>query len=221
MVINQPNYNPQNNQQNNRQQKAKFHWIKYIVLGVIYIAAVCVFGICMYFIGSKNAKTVAVDFTVTEDVIEYNHKYQFLSAQLSNYICDLSEELELDPNLVVSILMVENPEFNPEAIHRNENGTIDCGLFQLNDRYIWTTFKANYWFDNLELDPFNWKHNCYLAMHHIEYLQKQLKLTDEVIMAYNCGIGAVMNETVPAATKVYLAKVKNNITLLKGVAEND
>ena len=173
----------------------------------------------MYLFCLKGAKSIAVDFTVTEDVIEYNHKYQILSAQLSNYICDLSEELEIDPNLVVSILMVENPEFNPEAIHRNENGTIDCGLFQLNDRYTWTTFKTNYWFDNIELDPFNWKHNCYLAMHHIEYLQKQLKLTDEVIMAYNCGIGAVMNETVPASTRVYLAKVKNNMTLLKGVEE--
>jgi hypothetical protein len=38
-------------------------------------------------------------------------------------------------------------------------------------------------------------------------------------MAYNCGIGAVMNETVPAATKVYLAKVKNNMVLLKGAEE--
>ena len=115
--------------------------------------------------------------------------------------------------------MVENPEFNQEAIHRNENGTIDCGLFQLNDRYVWTTFKASYWFDNIELDPFNWKHNAYIAMHHIKALQDQLKLQDEVIMAYNCGIGAVMNETVPAATKVYLAKVKNNIVLLKGAEE--
>lgn len=222
MITNQPNYNQQNSQQQTSPQKKQIHqWVKYLIIALLSITSFCLFGICMYLIGCKKVKTVAVDFTVTEEEVEVvEHKYQFLSKQLSDYICDMSGELGLDSNLVVAILMVENPEFNPEAIHRNENGTIDCGLFQLNDRYIWTTFKASYWFDNLELDPFNWKHNCYLAMHHIDYLQKQLKVSDEVVMAYNCGIGAVMNETIPASTRVYLAKVKNNITLLRG-AEND
>ena len=211
MIPNQPNFN---------QTKLKISWIKYLIISLLSITSFVLFGILMYLVGSKKAKTVAVDFTVIEEAVEITeHKYQFLSKQLSDYICDMSNELGLDSNLVVAILMVENPEFNPEAIHRNENGTIDCGLFQLNDRYVWTTFRTSYWFDNIELDPFNWKHNCYLAMHHIDYLSKQLKVLDEVIMAYNCGIGAVMNETVPASTKVYLAKVKNNMTLLRGVEE--
>ena len=200
----------------------KILWKKVSYHAVIVLLAIAFFVIgCMwsYIAGTKKVKevAVAVDFTIPAEVTEEEpHRYQFLNKSLSDYICDLSTELEVNPNLIVAILMVENPEFNAEAVHRNENGTVDCGLFQLNDRYVWTTFKNAYWFDNIELDPFNWKHNAYIAMHHIKALQDQLKLTDEVIMAYNCGVGAVMNNTIPAATRVYLAKVKNNMVLLKG-----
>lgn len=215
MINNQPNFNQQNN--NNKNKKKDAIRIAIIIFCVLTFDLVCFW--IGFLSGKLNPKKVFVDFSITEETLETEHKYQFLSKQLSDYICDMSEKLELDSNLVVAILMVENPEFNPEAIHRNENGTIDCGLFQLNDRYIWTTFKAAYWLDNIDLDPFNWKHNAYIAMHHIKSLQDQLKLIDEVIMAYNCGVGAVMNGTVPAVTKVYLAKVKNNMVLLKGVEE--
>lgn len=167
-----------------------------------------------FYLGKSKGKRIAVDFSIQE-VIEDEHKYSFLNKALSDYICNLSAELGIDSDLVVAILMVENPEFNPEVIHRNENGTVDCGLFQLNDRYVWTTFKDNYWVENIELDPFNWKHNCFLALHHISYLQEKLKVTDEVIMAYNCGVGAVMNNNVPNSTRIYLCKVKNNMILLK------
>ena len=191
--------------------------VKKIVLTVIITWFMTCGCICIgVFIGRKlTSKRVAVDFTIPEETDETGHRYPFLSKQLSNYICGLCAELNLDPNLVVGILMAENPEFDTDAIHKNDNGTIDCGLFQLNDKYIWTDFKASYWFDNIDLDPFNWKHNTYLAIHHLNYLQKQLKVSDDVIMAYNCGMNSVMSGKVPAVTKAYLAKVKNNMFLLK------
>lgn len=190
--------------------------ITIIVLSVVLLGALIVTA---YLAGSKHQKRVAVDFSITEVVEDTEHQYQFLNKQISDYICQLSSELDIDSDLVVAILMCENPEFNPEATHRNDNGTIDVGMFQLNDYYLWTTFKRDYWFDNIELDPFNWKHNSYIAIHHIKELQNQLKVQDDVIMAYNGGKGAVMNGTVKPSTKVYLAKVKNNLFLLKGGEE--
>ena len=142
-----------------------------------------------------------------------------MPSALSNYICDLCDGLNIDSDLAVSHLLVENPNFNPDAIHKNENGTIDVGMFQLNDRYLWTTFKKDYWFDNVELDPFNWKHNTYIALHLMADLQKEFKVQDDAIMAYNGGRGAVMNGTVKPGTYEYLSKVKNNLILLKGVEE--
>lgn len=145
-----------------------------------------------------------------------NPKYTFLEPELSNYICALCDGLKLDPDLAVAHLLVENPEFNPDAMHKNDNGTVDLGLFQLNDKYLWTTFRNDYWFDNVDLDPFNWKHNTYIALHLMADLHKEFKVQDDAIMAYNGGRGAVMNGTVKPNTYDYLRKVQNNLFLLKG-----
>ena len=42
-----------------------------------------------------------------------------------------------------------------------------------------------------------------------------MKVTDDAIMAYNCGIVAVMSGDIPEITKTYLKKVKTNLYLLK------
>ena len=148
-----------------------------------------------------------------------NPKYTFLEPELSDYICALCDGLKLDSDLAIAHLLVENPEFNPDAIHKNDNGTVDLGMFQLNDRYVWTEFREKYWFDNVDLDPFNWKHNTYIAIHLMADLNTQFKVQDDAIMAYNGGRGAVMNGTVKPSTYEYLRKVKNNYTLLKNCEE--
>lgn len=185
-----------------------------ILLGIIF--AIIISGLCVaYFTGTRNGRRIAVDFYI-QDVPEINQEPRYKNIPYySDYICSLCEELNVDPDLVVAILMVENPDYNPEAMHKNTDGTIDIGLFQMNDKYLWTTFKDRYWFDNIELNPFNWKHNTYLALHHIQYLQNKLKIEDDIIMAYNGGEGNVMNGTVKPATKIYLSKVKNNLYLLR------
>ena len=182
---------------------------------VAILAVIFLFG---FFTGRKTiAKVVHVDLDADKKTeVEEPGKYPFLNSQLSKYICNLSEELGIDSDLVVAILMNENPEFNPDVIHRNENGTNDLGLFQLNDRYCYTTFVESYWDMDVEFNPYNWKHNAFIALHHIEYLQSRLKVQDDVIMAYNGGIGAVINNQIASSTYYYLARVKNNLRLLKG-----
>ena len=186
-----------------------------------YTATVAIFAVIFlfgFFTGRKTiAKVVHVDLDADKKTeVEEPGKYPFLNSQLSKYICNLSEELGIDSDLVVAILMNENPEFNPDVIHRNENGTNDLGLFQLNDRYCYTTFVESYWDMDVEFNPYNWKHNAFIALHHIEYLQSRLKVQDDVIMAYNGGIGAVINNQIASSTYYYLARVKNNLRLLKG-----
>lgn len=185
-----------------------------ILFAVCLFVLLLVVGILTFFLGRFTSKRVAIDFTVNSLQTE-DQRYLFLDKDLSDYICSLSAELELDSDLIVAILMAENPEFNSDAINKNENGTLDCGLFQLNDRYIWTSFIKDYWFENLDFDPFNWKHNTFMAINHVNNLQKKLKVQDEVILAYNCGLAAVMKNKIPNKSKNYLARVRNNITLLK------
>ncbi len=191
---------------------------KIIIFSSVVVFLITCLSILSFIAGTKHSKKIAVDFSIEELETDIREpKYKMLPAALSNYICDLSAELELDSDLIVAILMVENPEFNPDAISRpNQNGTLDLGMFQLNDYYLWTEFKNDYWFENIELNPFNWKHNTYIAIHHIKYLQDKFKIQDEVILAYNGGKGAVMNGTIKPSTYNYLRKVQNNLFLLKG-----
>ena len=183
---------------------------------VVILAVIFLFG---FFTGRKTiAKVVHVDLDADKKTeVEEPGKYPFLNSQLSKYICNLSEELGIDSDLVVAILMNENPEFNPDVIHRNENGTNDLGLFQLNDRYCYTTFVESYWDMDVEFNPYNWKHNAFIALHHIEYLQSRLKVQDDVIMAYNGGIGAVINNQIASSTYYYLARVKKQFKAVKRV----
>ena len=186
----------------------------YIILGIFTLlcwSTLCVLVTTVFLTEKKKHN---FDITAVNQS-EEPARYPFLNKELSDYICELCDEMKEDPDLVVAHLMEENPEYNPLAIHRNENGTVDCGLFQLNDRYVWTTFRKNYWFEDVELDPFNWKHNTFIAVNHIHYLHKKLKVIDDTIAAYNCGEGNVMNQTIPASTISYTARVKNNIWLLK------
>lgn len=189
--------------------------VKATVIG-LSIILFCSLLCSAYLLGRDTGKKIAVDFDCDDKSFEpVTWKYMAIDYQVSDYICKLSDGLGLDSDLAVAHLMEENPEFNPEATHKNDNGTIDVGEFQLNDRYLWTTFKERYWFDNIELNPFNWKHNTYIALHHMKWLQGKLKNQDDAIMAYNCGEGPVMNGTVPASTIAYAKRVKNNLYLLK------
>jgi hypothetical protein len=187
-----------------------------IVIGCFFIG----YAIGKHFESIKMKKIVYVDF-ISEEIEtqqENIHKYKFLPAELSDYIVRMCTELEIDPDLAVAILMQENPEINLDAIHRNENGTMDLGLWQLNDKYLYTTFANNFWkFEEVELNAFDWKHNTFVALHQIEWLQSRLKLFDDIVMGYNAGISAVMNRTIPDSTKIYLCRVKNNFNLLKGM----
>lgn len=186
--------------------------IQIVIESLSAIALICL-GLA---IGLKH-KTIIVHYEFNE-VQENNNevwRYSFLNQELSNYIENLASELKIDPDLVVSILLVENPEFNPNAIHQNENGTNDLGYFQLNDKYIYQTFLPDYWDMDVDFNPFNPKMNTFLAMHHIKFLCDKLKVTKDVVAAYNCGVGAVMNNAIPDSTKLYVKKVMNNLYLLK------
>lgn len=195
--------------------KTTYKVIVALCLLIIYFLSAFMIG--MNFQKDKSKLIVHTNFEnleIQEEII--NPKYDFMPIEISNYIVQLCNELELDSDLVVAILMQENPTFDVEATNRNQNGTMDCGLFQLNNRYIWTDFVPDYWVDiDIEFNAYDWKHNTFLALHHIQYLIDKIKIIEDSIMAYNCGIGAVMNDNIPESTRIYLKRVLNNYNLLK------
>ena len=190
-----------------------------MIFGSIFLGLSITGMILCYCAGKKKARYVAVDLSLEEPTFdEREPRYKFMPKEFSHYICDICEGLGDDPDLDVSILMRENPKFDPNAMHINDNGTIDVYLWQMNDRYLWTTFKDRYWkFENVEFNPANWKHSTYVAIHHIHYLKEKLGAEDDIIMAYNCGEDTVMSGKIPLSTlNIYLPEVKNNLYLLRG-----
>lgn len=181
---------------------------------VILIVVLAVSSFMAGFTVNRSKKSYDFD-NVCSVMKTENPEYEFLHPDLSDYICELSQELELDTDLVVAILMCENPNYDENAIHRNTNGTVDVGLFQLNDKYLWTDYVKRYWYSDIDFDPFNWKHNTYVALHHIQFLKKKLKVQDDVILAYNCGINAVYKRKIPNKSIKYLNQVKNCYWLLQ------
>lgn len=206
-------------QQENKKIKTVYIVICYVAVFVL-IAAFEILGYVSYSKGFNKAleektKVVHVDFR--QDVIADDYpdsKFPFLKIEYSHYITKMCTELDLDPYLCVSILLRENPQFDTKAIHENNNGTFDLGLWQLNSKYVWSTFKDRYWTFDFDLDPMNWKHNTYIALCHIRYLFDTLKVEEDVIQAYNCGEYAVMNDRIPDSTIAYLAAVKLNYLLI-------
>ena len=116
--------------------------------------------------------------------------FLFLGTETESYVYDTCVQEGVRPEIALSILHMENPDQDPYATHNNANGTIDVGLFQLNDRYLYTDFVPNYWDKEEEFNAFNWQHNAYLAIKHIGWLEKQANGVDKIIfMGYTGGIG--------------------------------
>lgn len=186
-----------------------------IVIGVIISAT---------FVSLSIDKNKLIDwnkvFTVIEEPeVEVNSKYPNLNSEEYLYIQSLCEAMNVNMDLVIGILFTENPGMKVDATHLNQNGTIDIGLFQLNDRYLWSTFVPAYWVAEVEFDPFNWKHNSFVAISHISYLKQRMKSDKLTILSYNCGIGAVINNAVPESSYRYLEQVNSYVELFNLVEE--
>jgi len=124
-----------------------------------------------------------------------------LNADIAQAILNSSDNFNISPALTFALCWEES-RFNPNAINRqNRNGSIDRGLFQLNDRS----------FPNLEIITFyNINHN---AHHGIGYLRHCLDSSDSIISAlamYNAGAGRIKSTGAPEVTLNYISRILDN-----------
>jgi hypothetical protein len=133
---------------------------------------------------------------------------------LDDYLKAQCDEVGLPARVAYAILAQENEVRKSDAVHLNKNGSMDLGLWQLNDRYLYTDFISRYW-DRLEsfrwYDPY---HSTYIAVRHIKWLWDRCpsgvplqSKTFTVALAYNCGSGALKAGRVPADSVDYAERV--------------
>lgn len=198
-----------------------------------FLAAIAYTGFMSWWITRKN--TLKEIGLVAQDILKVCEKPQsvedfanpyafFLDDEKAAYIMSLCEDFNVDCDLVIAILMRENPTLKTNAVGSiNQNGTVDLGLFQLNDRCLFQKggFLDLFWATDFpEFDASNWKHNSYVAIRLIDSLTRTFGALayENIAAAYNCGSGRVFSGEIPVSTaSVYVPSVMNNLAAIKGL----
>lgn len=161
------------------------------------------------------------DYMLTTEPTEETHLNRygvFLDDGMASFIVECCESFDVDTNLVIAILEKENPLLIKDAVSKpNENGTVDTGLFQLNDRSLYSKggFLDKYWDQSLgEFNSSNWKNNAYVAIRLIGDLEKMFGKgkTYWIACAYNAGPQRAYKEWTKdiGDTNIYLPESTRN-----------
>jgi hypothetical protein len=138
-----------------------------------------------------------------------------LAAQtLDEYLVLQCRMVGVSVDMVCAILEQENDTLKSDAVHVNLDQSRDLGLFQLNDRYLYTDFLPRYWHFEEQFQWDNSYHSAYVAVRHIRWLWDQCPVgvpsqskAFQVALMYNCGIGAVGRGEVPMRSVAYAMRV--------------
>jgi len=150
----------------------------------------------------------------TEDpVIEYfrNPEYREWVIDFFSYICpnikivqailENADRFNVPVSLAFA-LSWEESRFNPNAVNRyNRDGSIDRGLFQLNNKSF-PNLDVTFYFD---IDK-----NAYYGIAHMRYCLNSGDNEVAALAMYNAGAGKVRSTGAPEATLNYISRILEN-----------
>jgi hypothetical protein len=150
---------------------------------------------------------------IPDSVLEYyrNPEYkewviEFFTAICSNSeiawaILDSCDEYDIPPALAFALCWEES-RFNPNAVNRqNRNGSVDRGLFQLNNRS----------FPHLDISSFyNINSNARYGVGHLRYCLNSGGSEISALAMYNAGAGRVRSTGAPEVTLNYTSRILEN-----------
>ncbi len=116
-------------------------------------------------------------------------------------ILENSNEFEV-PAALAFALSWEESKYNPRAVNRsNRDGSIDRGLFQLNNRS----------FPNLETSVFfDVEKNAYYGISHLKHCLDSSSTEIAALAMYNAGTGRVKSSGAPEVTLNYVSRILEN-----------
>ena len=110
-----------------------------------------------------------------------------LSQASINYFEEAGEYYRIDPKILYCIAKKES-KFNPNAINRNSNGSIDMGIMQINSSHLKEIEKLGFKKEHL----FNPKINIYAGAWLLKRCFNKHGVSEEGITCYN---GRIKNNT--------------------------
>lgn len=153
-------------------------------------------------------KINVVSTTEQSQIPKYNVP---LSLDLQKYIYKLSVSKGLPYEMTLAVIKTES-NFNSKLTHRNSNGTIDKGLFQINSVH-------KKWCKELGVtDLYNPYQNAKIGIELLSSIYKKYPNMHKALMVYNMGLnGAKRNWKTGRGSTNYSRKVINNINIIKSI----
>ena len=182
-------------------RKARF--IRFLIIGLVAYT-VLVSQITLALVKPKAeviyiTEYIEVEILVGEDDSLWLRNVP-LSEELQKFTFELCEEHGLSYDMVLAVIQHES-KFNPKAVGKNNNGSEDRGLMQLNSSF-------HQWHSELlgiprnQFDPFNERQNLEVGIkilaHYRDYwyergVDDQERLFKYTLNSYNAGISAYRN----------------------------
>ena len=119
--------------------------------------------------------------------------------EVSLAILDCADKYDIPLSLAFALANAES-SFNPTAFHRNSNGSIDRGLFQLNDTSFPKLSESDFY------DP---RISAYYGMSHLRFCLNTAGNEIAALAMYNAGTNKVKNGNTPQHTLNYISKIEN------------
>lgn len=128
------------------------------------------------------------------------------SREIAQTILTRAMEHNIPPALAFALCWEES-QFNPRAVnHKNGNGSIDRGLFQLNSNS----------FPNLEMQAFfDPETNIRYGMSHLRHCLDTGKTEIAALAMYNAGTGRVRSTGAPKSTLDYVSRILENRRMIE------
>jgi hypothetical protein len=121
--------------------------------------------------------------------------------EVAKAILENADKFDVPPSLAFA-LSWEESKFNPYAVNRrNRDGSIDRGLFQLNNRS----------FPNLDIIVFfDIRSNAHYGISHLKHCMDSAASEVSALAMYNAGTGRVKSTGAPEITLNYINRILNN-----------
>lgn len=128
------------------------------------------------------------------EYIEFSNKPINMSDEYYNYVVQAAKDNNIPITVILATMTTENESYDPYAKSKNDNGTYDMGLCQVNSDY-YEEFGKKYNIDNF--NPYDPKQAIEFIAKHMKYLSEygieNYNLSDEdsyifAAGAYNRGL---------------------------------
>lgn len=147
----------------------------------------------------------------TRSYVEWFYTQVTGSREIALAVLDAASQFNVSPSLAFALAYTES-KYKIDANHKNVNGSIDRGLFQLN----------SYTFPNLTEEQFyDPATSAYYGMSHLNYCLEVSTSQVAGLAMYNAGRNKVSGDRTPQSTLNYISKILEYKEKLDGNFSNE